>query len=95
MTAQFKEVRFSTMQEFQQWLDFHAKYKVDFEDRGQDLQQMSIHESGEILHCDFNANIYNGKFVELPIVQGEAIKVFDRESGFFIPYYGLVVESVK
>lgn len=95
MTAQFKEVRFSTMQEFQQWLDFHTKYKVDFEDRGQDLQQMSIHESGEILHCDFHANIYNGKFVKLPIVQGQPIEVHHETENVYYPLYGLVVESVK
>ena len=32
---------------------------------GQDVRKIWVAESGEILHCDIQAKLYNGKFVNM------------------------------
>lgn len=61
---QFKELTFKSQKEFDKWLSEKAKCQIDLVDFGQDMQRIYVHESGEILHCDFQESIYNGKFVD-------------------------------
>lgn len=63
-TAQFKELRFKSKDEFNEWLAKTAKYKIDFEDHGQDFLSWWIDKRGEVIHCEpFQSSVWNGTMV--------------------------------
>lgn len=73
LKPKYKHLRFKNDEAFQEWLEKTAKYKVEFEDDGQDFDYWWIDERGEILHsAPFQSSIWSGKFVFTnTIVEGE------------------------
>ena len=65
MKSKFKNLSFNNEDNFQEWLEKSTYMLITFQDLGQDMQTMYVHESGEILHCDFHSSIYNGQFVDI------------------------------
>ncbi len=59
---QFKELRFKTEAEFNSWLKKETYMTIDFKGQ-QDLQRVHLHVTGEILHCNLQASIWNGRFI--------------------------------
>ena len=97
MTPQFKNVRFEGqdgMKAFRKWLAENTKWILELEDQGQDLTKIWVHETGEILHCDAHAGIYNGKFLNLEYLnEGDNIQVWSEEDKEWCPKV-LVIENV-
>ncbi len=62
---QFKSKRFRSEKVFNVWLDNSTKYQIEFYDNGQDLLKIWVHSSGEILHCNLQSGIWNGKFINV------------------------------
>jgi hypothetical protein len=62
---QYVDLKFASSQEFDVWLEETTKYKVTFQDEGQDLIRFYIAENMEIIHTHINslASIYNGAVV--------------------------------
>lgn len=94
MIPQFKDVQFRSKSKYEEWLAKMTYMVLQFADLGQDLSTMCLHNSGEILDCDFNEDIYNGKFVNLHAVyQGEAIEIYNPDSQSWQKMGGLIVED--
>ena len=91
----YKELTFGNYRELKDFLIDTAAYRIVLEDRGQDLQSMHIDRDGEILHCDFNANIYNGRFVNIDkLTIGKAIEILNSTGNCWDMLAGLVIEEV-
>ena len=91
--AQFKEFTFKTAGDFNTWLMKTSAKAIHFEDKGQDMRTMYVHKSGEILHCDFHARIYNGKFVGMESLNpGKPVLILEGES--FEPQHRLIIEFI-
>jgi hypothetical protein len=94
MTPQFKDLKFKSNSEFNTWLVETSKFAIILEDRGQDMQTIYVHKSGEILHCDFHAKIYNGRFVNMKSL--EVRSPIEISTGNLFETQGrLVVEELK
>ena len=65
MKPQFKDLQFKSMLEFNKWLNKTHTKIINLKDKGQDLQRLWISESGEILHANMQAFVYNGRFVNI------------------------------
>lgn len=95
---QFKDLFFSGKDgksHFAKWLRDTRSYVVHLMDFGQDLLMIHVHESGEILHCNAQGNIYNGMFVNLEKLQnGECLEMYIRDLGSFEPFVRLVIDLV-
>lgn len=93
--AQFKNKTFSTNAAFLTWLGNNTSKKIALLDLGQDMQRIHIHESGEILHCDFQSSIYNGKFVNIDNIKiGQTLEIYEDGKGF-IPYGRLIIDEIN
>ncbi len=78
--AQFKTKFFKNPKDFEKWLKETTSKIIMFTDTTIDLIQMHIHESGEILHCNAHAAIYNGQFVNLEKLKpGVPIEIWQNE----------------
>lgn len=97
--AQFKDVTFASTKAFNSWLKTNTSQILTLKDFGQDLQRIWIHETGEILYCDFQAAIYNGKFVNLETLKAgtpiEIWDVFNDGTKKFIEMKRLILEDVE
>jgi hypothetical protein len=93
LKPKYKELRFDSEASFKKWLDKTTSKTLRFQDMGQDLQRMHIAESGEILHCDFHANIYNGKFVNTEKLDW-FVPVEILNNGKFERMNGLVIDEI-
>lgn len=92
---QFKELTFKSRSAFNAWLKNTTSKTITFQDFGQDMQRMHIHKSGEILHCDFHGNLYNGLFVNLEVLKvGEMLQTFSVEEGI-IKWTRLVIAKIN
>lgn len=61
---QYKDKKFKSKEAFEKWLKETAKYKITFEDDGQDFLVWFIDERGEVIHCTpFQASVWNGMMV--------------------------------
>ncbi|MCK9370247.1 hypothetical protein M0R04_10105 [Candidatus Dojkabacteria bacterium] len=63
--AKYKNKKFKSKEEFENWLKTYCEIKVVFEDDGQDFLEWFIDKNGEVLHSDFQSSIWNGKMVDL------------------------------
>ena len=55
---------------------------------------MWVHRTGEILHCDFCARVYNGRFVNVDEIKvGEPVLIYNNESSSYDIMHGLVVSD--
>lgn len=76
LTSKYKDVKFKTESDFQQWLKEKAKFKIEFRDYGQDMTEMWIDEHGEILYTDMQSTIWCSKFVDVEkITVGSGIRM--------------------
>ena len=60
-----KDKFFNSEKEYKDWLKKLTYKKIELKDKGQDLSTMHISDTGEIIGCDFNSDIYLGRFVNL------------------------------
>lgn len=89
-----KNKKFRSEKEFIDWLNSTAHKKITFEDRQQDLSTMWVDERGEILNCDFNNDIYLGKFVDVKnLWENMPIKITFEEGWRFMK--GLIIEKIE
>lgn len=66
LKPQYQYLKFKNEKEFSVWLEEKAKYKVVFEDKGQDFLIWWLDERGEVLHSEpFQASVWNGTMVIL------------------------------
>jgi len=66
MEPRFKHLKFKSDSDFEEWLRKHTKYKITFEDCGQDFLVWHLDEAGEVLHSlPFQSSIWNGQFVNV------------------------------
>lgn len=94
--SKYKELIFRSEAGLNRWLLKMTHQIVDFKDLGQDMSRMWIHETGEILHCDFHSKLYSGRFIEREKVEvGKPINIWDNENSRYDTYQNLVVEEIK
>lgn len=62
--SKFKDIVFKSEKEFSSQLTTNMKYIVEL-DGSQDLSKIWVHESGEILHCNMQASVWNGAFIDI------------------------------
>jgi hypothetical protein len=66
--SEFRDVKFpgkNPEQEFDKWLEENAKFKIYFEDKGQDFLRWWLDKGGEVLHSDLQSFVWGGKIVDL------------------------------
>ncbi len=77
-TSSFKELQFNSEQEFENWLGETTFKKIFFRDNGQDLMKIHVAQSGEIIYCNMQSSIWNGKFVNMAkLEKGLPIQFWD------------------
>jgi hypothetical protein len=82
MKAKFDKLQFNNKAELKEWLEKTYFFKIDLVDFGQDMLTMWVHESGEILQCDFHSRIYAGKFIDVSqLMKGQPIVIVRELSG--------------
>ncbi|MCK9430008.1 MAG: hypothetical protein M0R17_08395 [Candidatus Omnitrophica bacterium] len=64
-TPRYYDLTFDNIKDFNKWLGDTTKMKIHFVDQHQDLLKIWTDEFGEILHCNLQASIWNGMFVNL------------------------------
>ena len=66
MEPKYKNKKFKSDSDFQEWLAKTARWIIHFEDCGQDFLTWYLAESGEVLHsAPFQAGVWNGCFVNV------------------------------
>lgn len=65
----YKKLTFKNKRMFEKWLNKTTYKQIVFEDNGQDLMKIWIAESGEIINCNQQSSIWNGKFVDLVMLE--------------------------
>lgn len=92
---QFKDLKFESIVAFNAWLKDKKHKTIVLFDQGQDLTKMYIHESGEILHCNYHASIYNGKFLNKHMMRvGDPIAIWDEEKQIYELMGRLIIEKI-
>ncbi len=76
---QYKDLKFQNQRSFKNWLTRKARIKVEFEDKGQDIQMIWLDENGELLHADLQSFLKPGFFFR-GIFPGKSISIYDGES---------------
>ena len=75
----YKDLEFKTDQEFKKWLSETTDQVIQFKDNHQDLLLIHVAYNGEIIDCNAQSIIWNGKFVNLKGVEiGKPIKFWDN-----------------
>jgi len=94
MKTQFKELRFKTEAEFNEWLLKETHIILDFEgDR--DLQRVHLHKSGEILHCNLQGGIWNGRFISIKgLKKGRNIMMSNHYNGGQFTEMSFIVRKI-
>ena len=89
----YKEKKFSDVQEFKKWLNKTTYKVVKFKDLGQDLLDMYIAKNGEIIHCNLQSYIYNGRFINMnKLKQSIPIEIF--ENGKWVKKERLIIDKI-
>ncbi|MBB4117881.1 hypothetical protein GGR32_000153 [Mesonia hippocampi] len=94
LTPQHVNKRFANQASFNAWLDKTYDKKIILSDFGQDMTKLYIDEHGEILHCNFHAHIYNGRFVNTESLT-EFVPLEILENGSWKRKDGLLIEEIK
>jgi len=96
MKAKFKDLIFNSYKELNKWLKENTFKVITLKDYGQDIQKIWVHESGEILNCDFYGSIYIGKFIDMKkLVVGNHLNIWDDEKNRYVIYSKLFVEELN
>lgn len=80
MEAKFKKLTFNSEKEFNEWLDKTTFVKVFLNQKGQDLTKLWLADSGEVLHANMQAKIWNGKFVNMKTLKQNTNLCFFNEN---------------
>jgi hypothetical protein len=73
----YKDLKFKSTTEFDQWLKDKTKYIVHFDDIDFDPTEWYLDEHGEILHSSpFQSAYWNGKMVKVGVLNSEGIVLF-------------------
>jgi hypothetical protein len=90
----YKDEKFNSKEQFEEWLNKLAKYSIKFVDNMQDCLEWTIDERGEVLNSDMQGFVWIGKMVSLADIEvGREICVID-ESGEKTRY-DFVVEQIE
>jgi hypothetical protein len=96
MEAQFKDLKFKTAGDFNTWLIKTANKAIRLDSIAGDMQSIYIHESGEILHCDFHAQIYNGRFIDMEnLFIGSPLGITDNDSDKYTVMERLIPTEIR
>jgi hypothetical protein len=96
MESKFKDFAFKSKEAMFDWLNYTTFKVINLKDYGQDMQKIWIHESGEILNCDFHSRIYNGRFVDLKQIKvGDCLRIREEGKRNYVRYGRLVIESTE
>ena len=90
---QYKNLNFDTPEDFDQWLQATYHCTVEFQDMGQDLLKIWLAESGEILHANLQASIWNGCFANMTLLT-EFTPINLQVGDEWVRYNGLVIEKI-
>ncbi len=94
-TSQFKEVRFKTDKQMDNWLASVTHAAIYLESFGQDMQKIWVHKTGEILHTDFNQEMYIGRFINIEkLAHDRALEIWDNETETYETYGKLIPEEI-
>lgn len=64
--SQHRDKKFLHQDAFEKWLKVTTKYKIDFEDKGQDFLTWWVDERGEIIHSyPFQGDIWCGQMLDI------------------------------
>lgn len=78
--SKYINLTFNKKAEFDKWLKETSYKTIWFKDNGQDLLKIWVAESGEILHANTQARIWNGKFIDMEnISEGKNIRFWNKE----------------
>ena len=94
----YKNLKFKTKKTFETWLNKIVKYKVHFEDKGQDFLTWWIDERGEVLHSNLQSWVWNGKMVDVDsLKKGCCLKFQDLkfQEDSYLNYKTIKVEVKK
>lgn len=93
--SKFRELTFKNQEEFDKWLNETSFKKIHLKDYGQDMRTIWVHESGEILHCDFHSRIYTGKFIDMKkLAVGNHVNIWDNDKDRYVIYERLFIERL-
>lgn len=96
MKAKFKDLKFNSEVEMNEWLKKVTYKIIDIKDNGQDMQRIWIHETGEILNCDFHSSIYCGKFIDMKkLAISNYFNIWDEIKKRYEIYEGLFIEALS
>lgn len=94
--AKFKDLKFNSEAEMNEWLKKVTYKVIDLKDNGQDMQRIWVHETGEILNCDFHSSIYCGKFIDMKkLAVGNHLNIWDEEKKRYKIYERLFIEALS
>lgn len=74
--SKYKNLKFKSHSEFSDWLRTTMFKTIHLVDNGQDITRIYIDEFGEVLHTNWQAKIYNGRFVNLDTLKKNTNLVF-------------------
>lgn len=95
--AEYKDLKFKTIEEFEGWLAEKTKYIVTFENGGQDFSKWWIDGGGEILHSDLQGRVWDSCIVDTTTIKKGGHLLFDTEfdKGRVLDYKIVDVERVE
>jgi hypothetical protein len=92
---QYSELQFESEKKYKQWLMQNAHATLLLKDRGQDMQYMCIHKTGEILDVDFHKKLYIGKFINMNKMQvNNFVEIYDEKTDEFKEYSLLAIHEI-
>ena len=91
--AQYQNLQFDDREAFNGWLDETTHCTVEFQDMGQDLIKIWVAQSGEILHANLQASIWNGRFVNMESLTDFA-PIYLQKKDDWIRMEGLIAEKI-
>lgn len=93
MKSKYKDLKFKSKEEFEEWLKTLTKYHIFFEYKGQDFVEWFIDKNGEILHSDMQAWVWNGKMLDVKTLKvGKCPKFTDGKQ---LNYKIVTIRKIK
>ena len=96
IVPQYRNLRFKTPVELNNWLEETATKKVFFEDWQQHLQVMWLDDHGEVLNCNAQGWPYIGHLVLMEsLTVGKPLLMRSEDDSEYASYAKLVVERIE
>jgi len=88
-----KDLQFASEAAFKRWLKKTTKYIITFIDNGQDLRKIWVADNGEIIHCNQQAWVWNGDFVDISKAKkGQSVLFYTYQKRW--TEMGFIIENV-